>query len=186
MTRWWWWRISLRRCQSADLPLTSQLCRRTVAAGGSVRCIFALLAVIVLLAQCLGLQLVCLCGNCSLSRAWLGQTELAATEQPCCRASRLRAAHDAAGAARPPSQISDDDCACSEHVLAAVDGETQQGWKTQAGWALSSSDGVVDVDYLTRMAAHTGTAWAPPPQVARGPPPGPPSPFWLLHQTLLI
>ena len=145
-----------------------------------MRRLLSLLTAALLLAQCLGLQLVCLCGNCSLSRVWLGQDDDQASEKPCCRAARLRAAHEAQTATRDHGQIGDDDCGCSEHVLRAFDAEALQV-------AVVVAPAVVATLPALPQLAHRLPVVAQRPQVhARGPPPGPPLPAWLQHRRLLI
>lgn len=93
---------------------------------------------IMLLAQVLGLQLMCVCGHCDLSRAWLSAFGIAATdltakteESPCCRAARLEAEANAAAEGHsvaaseetPALQGASAPCSCNQHSIAHLDSE---------------------------------------------------------------
>jgi hypothetical protein len=125
------------------------------------------------LAQVIGLQLVCLCGSCSLSHAW---GIAAAPVHACCHAAQEPEV-DAASVADCVSRAG---CACAGHAVQAFDADLSRddARADSPAWAdLSPPQGIA---VLVQRVVDVPVVRARGPPIDAGPP------RYLRHASLLI
>jgi hypothetical protein len=125
------------------------------------------------LAQVIGLQLICLCGSCSLSHAW---GIAAAPVHACCHAAQERAPEADAVA----DCVSRAGCACAGHAVQAFDADLSRDDPA------ADSPAWGDLCAPHDMAALVQRVVDVPAVRARGPPMDAGPPRYLRHASLLI
>lgn len=128
----------------------------------------ALTATLALLLQVLGLQLVCLCGGCALSRAW----SRPAPEHTCC--DHPDPPHPGEG-----PTLTDEPCGCRDHALATFQAHLPDPRDLSAP-PFSAARPFVAV---CSVVGCNLASWLPYPT---GPPRSSGTPLYLRHASLLI